>query len=103
MIVVKLTTVRGDITVAFTRWRSYGHLHPLSASGTLWWVSVIGPGDAGVRHHLRRLGGGKSPTWAPWFDYTGNTADLDPGGLRIVAAVSAGLAALRLRAIISTS
>ena len=28
------------------------------------------PGDAGVRHHFRRLGGGK-PTWAPWFDYTG--------------------------------
>lgn len=37
----------------------YGHLHPLSASGTHRRGVGDRPGDAGVRHHLRRLGGGK--------------------------------------------
>ena len=62
-------------------------------------VSVIG-GDAGVRHHLRRLGGGK-PDRAPWFDYTGVQLT-GSGGLRICGCGTAGLAAAGPRDYLST-
>jgi carbon starvation protein len=73
MIVVKALTHSPWGTIPWPlpfRWRFYGDLYSLSAPGRIGEVSVIGL----VMLVFAIISGGwvaESPTWAPWFDYTG--------------------------------
>ena len=66
----------------------YGDLPALSASGAYWRSVGHRSGIPDFRHYLWRLGA-KSPTRAPYFDFTGVRLTADAGGLQFWRAAGA--------------